>query len=68
MCALLFTTTKVTMDAERNYSDTPTGVLSEFERHQNLQTGKVSFRNKSEEMKGFGPRFEINGRRIIDLA
>ena len=44
------------MDTERNHSDTPTGVLSEFERHKNLQTGK---RDKSEEMKGFGPRCEM---------
>ena len=47
------------MDTERNHSDAPTGVLSKFERHENLQAGKRICRNKSEEMKGFGPRFEM---------
>ena len=47
------------MDTEKNHSDTPTGVLSELERHENLQAEKGSCRNKSEEMKGFGPRFEM---------
>ena len=43
---------KVTMNTERNHPDTPTGVLSEFEKREDLQDrrGKGSCRNKSEKM------------------